>query len=258
MDFNQKKFQDLFVDKIPSNKDLNIILEDITPVGKLSTQGCLNTYHKDYIARLTEALGEFFESIWMVLGDEDFFSVAKSYILKTPSTSYDLGQYGKSFPQFLAKHNRSEDFPFLEDLAQLELDFLHVFHLKALAAKVFDEKELANIKNMSFIFSSQLILKESAYAIVSIWKSKNQDAGNQANLDFYKPERFLIYKIKKNTLIKIFTEQQYLILQSLIAGDTVQQSLIQVEGQKKAETNPIDIQELFQFLMESGIIIASQ
>ena len=261
MTFDQKYFQDLFVNKIPKNQDLDSLLEHITPVGKLTTNASLAAYHNDYIARHTEALGDFFESIWMVLGDDDFFALAKTYILETPSISYDLGQYGKSFPLFLAKQNQATDFPFLQDLAQLELDFLQIFHSKQFAPKIFTEKELSQLESMSFTFSTELLLNRSHYPIVSIWKRRSQDLQTQSHsedIDFNHSEQFLIYKSNQHTYIKVFSKQQYFVLQSLMSGDTVQQSLSNLEQQNLDEANTQDIQDLFKFLMESGIIVDNQ
>ena len=46
----------------------------IRPAGRLKTAAsALEVYRRAYVARLTEALGDTYEAVWSVLGDDVFF-----------------------------------------------------------------------------------------------------------------------------------------------------------------------------------------
>ena len=77
-----KKFQKNFVNGVVNGNLSEYLESKIIPVGSLNQKQVLQVYTNDYYARLTEALGESFEAIWAVLGDEEFFKVCHEYIKK--------------------------------------------------------------------------------------------------------------------------------------------------------------------------------
>ena len=79
--------QELLCKSIISQKIDPQLLNGIIPGGNLSTQEALEVYLNGYPARLTDALGQVYEAVWPVLGDEEFFRVCREYILKYPYQS---------------------------------------------------------------------------------------------------------------------------------------------------------------------------
>src|SRR5688572_29447575 len=71
-----------------SKKNPEELLHEIIPGGSLDVKGALGVYQNGYPARLTEQLGETFEAVWWVLGDEDFLTVCRTYIAENGSQSY--------------------------------------------------------------------------------------------------------------------------------------------------------------------------
>ena len=101
-----KTFQNQFVAAVVNKKPSETLLKDIIPGGKYtkSTEP-IHLHRQGYIARLTEALGETFESIWWFLGDEEFFTICGEYISQHQSSVANLSNYGDHFIEFLKKHN---------------------------------------------------------------------------------------------------------------------------------------------------------
>ena len=95
----------------------------------MDSNAAVGVYRTGHIVRLTEALGETFEAVWWVAGDEHYFQLAKEFLLAHPSASYNLSDFGISFPNFLDKRQPFSDLPFLADLARFEWLFKEVFHL---------------------------------------------------------------------------------------------------------------------------------
>jgi len=97
--------------------------------GTLKMFEAVEVYSYGYPARLFEALGETFETVWKVLGDEDFQSLCLVYIKKHPSKSRNLSDYGESFSEFIEGHLPQEEARgLLVDLARFEWAFKECFH----------------------------------------------------------------------------------------------------------------------------------
>ncbi len=104
------------------------LVASITPGGSLLSADSLDVYRHGFIVRLTESLGDIYEAVWWVTGDEEFFRLAKMFILSKPSHAYNLSSYGHEFPEFLRIERPLPDLPFLPDLAQFEWLFKDIFH----------------------------------------------------------------------------------------------------------------------------------
>lgn len=88
------------------------LLSDLQPAGRLSVEQALDHYHQGYIRRLTEVLSDTFETVRWVLGTELFNKICTQYIESHPSNSYNLKDYGLSFPQYLSTLAESKERPF--------------------------------------------------------------------------------------------------------------------------------------------------
>ncbi|MDO8494631.1 MAG: DNA-binding domain-containing protein [Deltaproteobacteria bacterium] len=122
-------FQKRFVRSVLRSKSDPALAKTIRPGGTLPGPAAVLKVHREgYFARLTEQLGETYEAVWSVLGDQKFFQLCREYIRKHPSIFYNLSDYGAEFPLFLEKQKEAKKFPFLPDLALFEWGFKEVFH----------------------------------------------------------------------------------------------------------------------------------
>ncbi len=145
------EFQKLFSRAFKTGTDLNEF--DFTPAGSLQPKEALEVYRQGYPARLFEALGETYETLWKVLGDEDFEALCLDYISLHPSSSPNLTDYGEDFSKYLLqKKEIFEESVLLSDLAHFEWEFKECFHsafespLVELSSAIFSEP----IENINF------------------------------------------------------------------------------------------------------------
>lgn len=216
--------QNLFAQSIISNNPDLEFCDLISPCGSLkSSHAGLNIYARAYVASLTEALGETFEGIWSVLGDECFFAVAKDFILKNPSTSYNISNYGKNFPEYLNEIDEFKEYPFLLDLAKFELIFKDIFHKKSPSLNNLETEIKPGSK---FLFFDSVKLFKSKYAIYEIWKSrKDNTLGTDINLE--SEEFLLMYKsFNEKIWVLNLNSWQYGILSHLFQGMTIEESIV--------------------------------
>lgn len=183
-------FQKNFVEFITTGESS---VPKINPIKNSTKNRSLEVYQTDYFSRLTEALGSSYEACWLVLGDEDFFDVARKYINKFPSNLKSLNFYGKDFPQFLDEHYQDE-FPFLMDLANFEKSYWTLFHSSPSYLKKdhieFDE----SIFSRQFHLNPTLQIYHWNFRLYDLWKKKDASLGDLSFEDIEKPQTILRFK----------------------------------------------------------------
>jgi hypothetical protein len=174
---NEKKFQQDFVktvfleeDHLPSD-----IIQNMIPIGKIDNKKVLEVYQTDYKYRMLEAMRSNFESVWMVLGDDEFEKLVFLFIKTNPSSHFDLNHYGDDFPIFLIQQtDLIEEMPFLVSLAEFEIHFWNIFHSenpKKLSMLQFTNED---ILQSTFIFSESTKLLKFEYNVFPLFKYKDK------------------------------------------------------------------------------------
>lgn len=225
---------------------------DWKPAGKLSLEQAFHVYRRSYIVRMTETLGETFEAVWWVLGDDLFHEICRQYIEAQPSSSYDLSDYGHNFPAFLNQMANLKEFPFLHDLARFEWLFKDMYHTPTpdpLPVERIKELSLSEDFNVHFIEAMRIF--ESPYSVYKIWCMRKEDpAESFADFLWQQPESLMIYKKNKKIYTQRLGSVEAQILLDLQEGHSVAEAL---EDFSNAMT-PERITALFQMMMQSGII----
>jgi hypothetical protein len=222
----------------------------VTGGGKLSAAESVAVYRDGYPARLTEALGETYECCWRVLGDDDFMAAAKDYIARTPSSSYNLSDYGEDFPEFLESRPDAEDAPFIGDLARYEWAFKELFHLKphsvlapaVLAAKARPDAVL--------LLGGAVKILSLRHHVYDIWRRDRSDDTPLKDGDWEGAERLVLYKKEGNPVfVRPLTAPEHAALTALAAGRPLQDALASAEGLDAAAAT-----QLFAFIADSGLV----
>lgn len=222
----------------------------VTGGGKLTAAEAVDVYRGGYPARLTEALGETYETCWRVLGDEAFFAAARGFIARFPSRTHNLSDYGAEFPEFLESLPIAADAPYLGDLARYSWTFKELFHEKAhasldpvvLAAKARPEAALR--------FGSAVRLLALRHRVYSIFRRDNEDDTPIEESVWMGAERLILYKKEGNPIfVRELTAPEHAALTALAAGLPLEAALASAEGLDAAAT-----QELFGFVAASGIV----
>lgn len=222
----------------------------VVPGGTLTAEAALSIYQRAYVARLTEALGETFEAVWRVLGDDDFFRTTRSFIEVERSQSYNLSDYGLSFPEFLEQKHGAE-FPFLSSLARFEWSFKNVFHAKQhepIAPSRLVELDLN--EDIRLIIGSAVQLFEAPFSVYELWKQRAATKISLLSLDLAKPEAMVLYKKEQKIFAKVLSRTEFRILSSLTSGETLASALSRGDSQ----INSASVTNLFQIIFEAGLI----
>ena len=226
------------------------LVGSVTGGGKLTAAEAVEVYRGGYPARLTEALGETYETCWRVLGDEGFFAAARGFIARFPSRTYNLSDYGAEFPEFLESLPVAEDAPYLGDLARFAWAFKELFHVKpqagldpiVLAAKARPDAVLR--------FGAAVRLLSLRRRVYGIFRRDNDDQTPIAEKDWKGAERLILYKGDGNPIfVRELTAPEHAALGALIAGRPLADALAGAEGMDAEGA-----QKLFGFLSSAGLV----
>lgn len=243
-----KLLQEQFLKAITSDNFPKEIQESMVPGGKLDKEGCLSAYRNDYVARLSQTLGDNFESLWTILGDKDFFELCASYIAKFPSELYDLGEYGNDLPEFL-KNYKPE---YLSELAQLEIEFRRLFNAplaQGLGAEAFTQIE--DPSQVSFEFIPNVYLSTSKYPLYRIWENRGNNSEDAFNSIDWSPESFLMYNSTGTVQVFFLTDYQTKLLIHLRSAKTLGEA-IELSGDGYED----EVSGLFAALVSNSLILS--
>lgn len=239
----QKQFINIYIGKQIDAE----FLASIKPGGKLlNSNAALKIYQKGYICRLTEALGEIYEGVWSVLGDKEFFRCAEDYILSHPSQSYNLSYYGWHFAEFLKSSKFIKDFPFISELARLDLAFFKTFHLPQ--HRHLEPRELAKIEHNPdcvMKFGTAVTLLELSAPVYQLWKN-SPDFGPPSQ----EREYLVLYKQNDQVFVKQLEIDSFNMLSALQSGTSLNSYL------EHNELAYESISSLFHFIASAGLVIS--
>lgn len=222
----------------------------VTGGGKLTAADAVGVYRGGYSARLTEALGETFEACWRVLGDDDYFAVARDFVARTPSLTYNLSDYGESFPEFLESRPEAKDAPFLGDLARFEWAFKDLFHAKPHAGLSPAALSAAAKPRSVLRFGGAVRLLSLRHRVHGIWTRDRADDTPLEASDWTGAERLILYKSGSNEVYtRELSASEHAALTALAAGRALEDALAGAEG-----LDPAGAQALFAFVAESGVV----
>ena len=252
-----RQFQHLFSQASVRPEETEVdatLLNEIIPGGSLTSNAALKVYRTGHIVRLTEALGETFEAVWWVAGDAHYFRLAKEFLLTHSSASYNLSDFGKSFPDFLDKLQPFSDLPFLADLARFEWLFKQIFHLPphtSLTANHFQQHTLS--RNLCFTFGPSVRLFRAPYSVYEIWKLRGTAQNSLPEKVWGKPQWLLCYKHQQQVYIKQLDEPDYYLIDSLCSGASIEEAL-DLTLQEFSDITTTTVADVFGVIKQTGIV----
>ena len=254
------ELQDLFVKAIRGDIDPRIQAL-IEPGGRLAKDEAIQVYQNDYFARMPDALGETFEGVWSLLGDEEYYVAARVYLDVYAPYSHNLGDFGHKFGDFLTE--RYPEISYIGDLADFEWSFKELFHRayeKGLGPEAF--ADLNNPEHTGFSFVSSFELRNYKNGIYELWTHREDPERANIEIDTGKPDYLLLYKQEQEIFIHTLHPLEYLILRELKVGVSLSEAIEAAleEFEKDPETAGGDeliqkmITNLFTLISQKGLV----
>ncbi len=143
-------------------------------------------YRNNVHVGLINALIANFPAVVRLVGTDFFHAMARDFIALHPPASRLMFEYGKELPEFMAGAPQLAAFPYLHDVAQLELMWLESFH--EMDAPVVAPDDLARLApdqldQLKFKCHPATRMFKSTYAAGSIFLSNRQGQQPDEALD---------------------------------------------------------------------------
>jgi hypothetical protein len=190
--------------------------------GDLTAKERLEIYRNNVLTNLKDALRAVYPVIARLVGEDFFRYAARSYILRYPSRSGDLHEFGGEFPAFLADFPAVAQLPYLADVARLEWAWHEVFHapdcppldLQRLAMVPPDQQEA-----LRFSLHPAARLLASEFPVLSIWQVNQPDFAGDPTVDLdLGGEQVLIIRRPSGLEMERLEVGDYALLSALQAG----------------------------------------
>ena len=139
---------------------------DRLSLGGGSADQRFSIYRNNGIAGLSDILMAHFPVLTELLGEEYCRSLVVCYIRQYPPHSPILTQYGRDMPVFLAAFPPVARYPYLPDIAAMELALMASYHAKD--SRPVEAEILSSIPDNA-VSEARLVLAPSVQPIISLW-----------------------------------------------------------------------------------------
>ncbi len=182
----------------------------------------LEVYAEGYPARIKETLLECYPAINKVMGEGVFTELALEFARSCDFNHYNLSHAADTFPDFLQINPRSEEFPFLRDLARLELAVQNSFHAEVKPSATgadFAEKAVSDGENLIFQFQPHVFGIRSFWPILDIWNARKLSP-DQIKIQMEgRAQAALVYRRGEQVVCQKAGALEVAVLQSLMEGN---------------------------------------
>lgn len=165
-----KSMQQCFIQQLSDSQPTAEFLASLVPCGNLLPEQQLAIYQNNVRGALQVSLAQVYPVCQKILGENYFKQLASVYIKNTPSRHHDLNGYGEFFPDYVniqyQQRNELNDFPYLEDLVQLEWFYHQVYY--AVQGSVFDYSAFAGLTELQQAQSTFLLVPYLSLSVLTI------------------------------------------------------------------------------------------
>ena len=190
------------------------------PNGKAAVKR-YNVYRNNVTVSLIDALADIFPATQRITGVEFFRAMARFHVRETPPTSPLLFEYGRDFPDFIARYEHAQSMPWLCDVARIERAWLDAYH--AADAPVLTQQDLAMIapeRLADTVFTAHPATRivRSPFPAVTIFAA-NRGEGPVGRIAASEPEDALVTRPVLEVFVRRLPPGGACFLTSLIAGE---------------------------------------
>ncbi|OAP38623.1 hypothetical protein AU381_23770 [Sinorhizobium glycinis] len=225
------------------------------PKGKAADKR-FNVYRNNVTVSLIDALAAVFPATMRITGEAFFRAMARFHVREAPPTSPLLFEYGRDFPDFIARYEYAQSMPWLADVARIERAWLDAYH--AADAAVLEVGLLASVPperlgGLVFVAHPATRIVRSAYPAVTIF-SANRASGPVGRINATAPQSALVTRPALDVEVRRLPPGADIFLDGLMAG----QSLGSAASTASTSCPEFDLATAMRTMLEAGAVAAIQ
>jgi hypothetical protein len=191
----------------------------VAPRGKCAVKR-YNVYRNNVTVGLIDALAAVFPATQRITGIEFFRAMARFHVRTTPPRSPLLFEYGRDFPDFIARYEYARGMPYLPDTARIErawLDAYHAADAQPLAAQALAAIPPHRLADVVFVAHPATRIIRSPFPAVTIFAANRRD-GPMERIEASVPEDALITRPDHEVTVRRLPPGGCEFLTRLLAG----------------------------------------
>jgi hypothetical protein len=196
----------------------------VVECGGSGLSGGFAVYRNNSVVSLLDALHDRFSVTCLLVGEEFFRAMARSYVGGHRPASPLLMLYGDDFPVFIGGFAPAADVPYLSDVARLELAWSEAYHApedRSLQAQVLSRASPAALLNMRLTLHPSVRSVRSAYPVADIWAA-HQKPGVAPAVTHWCGQDVLIVRPDSEVQVHTLGRGVYAFVGALLDGMCVQ------------------------------------
>jgi hypothetical protein len=182
-----------------------------------------DVYRNNVTVSLMEALASTFPATLRITGADFFRAMARTHVRESPPHSPLLFEYGRDFPDFIARYEHAAFMPWLPDVARIERAWLDAYHAadslpllpEALAAVA-----PAELADAAFVPHPAMRIVRSAFPALTIFAA-NRSEGPVGRIVATGPEDALVTRPALTVTVRRLPPGGAVFLDRLAAGATL-------------------------------------
>ena len=224
---------------------------------KAKTLAALAVYRNNVRSSLSRVLGDIFPVVQELVGDDFFKFLAHEYYQAHPPTSRMVVRYGDRLPAFLEGFAPVSNYPYLPDVARLELMYLTAYH--AADAELMPPDEILavageDIASLTVTFHPSVQFLASDLPSATICQAHKDGTHEKLSGNLQGAEHALIARSHNHVTIRVLTRGDFIALRAMSLGQMMGEA---VEAASEAD-DTFDPQTFFQLLFALKIIAEVQ
>jgi hypothetical protein len=209
----------------------------------------LAIYRNNFLLSLVDALAANFPTVVELVDLRFFEPIARAYVLSSPPVEPSLFAYGEGFPDYLARKPSLADYPYVAEMARLELAFNRALHAPEEKAEEIDAA--MNWSESRWRFAASVSLLDNVYPCLAIWEAHRIDRSRLEGLSVApEPNRTMIYRGGNERRARILDKSQYAFLTALQRGEMLQNAVAAAQSQGN-----FSLEEELRFLFSRALLL---
>lgn len=247
----QSAFQNYLIDSEKNNAFAESIIDD----AKVGVQKRLSIYFDAYRYRIIEALASAYPKLKLLVGDDLFEKIARSYIAEYPSTYQNIRWYGSHMHRHLLDY--LPEHPITAEMAAFEWALSSAFDAED--APELTLQDLAEIPpqdwpGLSFKFQPAIQIIRLRWNIVPIWNALNMEEAPPALVQDSSYTSWLIWRKDLNPHFRSMSELEVIAQHMAMSGATFAEVCTSLESEMTAEEAIAKAAQFLAGWLEEGMI----
>lgn len=212
-------------------------------------------YRNNVTFSLIEALAATFPATRRITGDDFFRAMARFHVRETPPVSPLLFEYGRDFPDFIARYEHARSMPWLADVARLERDWLDAYHAAdatPLAPEALAAIPPERLGATTFAPHPAARIFRSPHPAVTVFAVNRAD-GPVGPIETVEPEDALITRPDLEVFVRRLPPGGAVFLSHLMAGEPLEAAAESAAG----ETAAFDLSANIAGMLAAGAFCAA-